>query len=285
MTTPILAAIHIYPVKSCRGVELDEVSIADTGLANDRQYQIVDAAGAPITQRQHRVLATVQPSVVAGGLRLEAEGAGAVEVSAPAEPDRDATNLLGMPIRVGDAGDEAAVWLSDLLGEPARLVALTADVEVIVPGFGFRTSLADAAPVLLANSASATWLSDRASEPFGIDRFRANLTIEGAPAWDEERWKQFAIGDVGFETGLPWPRCAIPQIDQQTAERHNEPANVLRQYRWCGEGTVADAALGFLEGNGLFGMACSGAAPGAAIRVGDAVTVTERGEPLLAAPD
>lgn len=285
MPSPTLAAIHIHPVKSCRAVALDEATVAETGLAGDRLFQVIGADGAPITQRQHRVLATVQPTLVDGGLRLEADAAGAVEVVTPSVADRDATNLLGMPIRVGDAGDEAADWFTSLLGEPARLVALTADHELVIPGFGFRTSLADAAPVLIANEASAAWLVERASEAFGIDRFRPNLTVEGVAPWDEETWRRATIGAVEATLALPWPRCAIPQIDQQTAERHQEPARVLRAHRWCAAGSLDDPALGFLEGNGLFGMASSLGPVGTTVRVGDPVTVTDRGPALLAPPE
>ncbi|MEM7286272.1 MAG: MOSC N-terminal beta barrel domain-containing protein [Actinomycetota bacterium] len=285
MTDATLAAIHVHPVKSCRSTALAEVVVAETGLADDRLYQVVDASGTPITQRQHRVLATVQPTVLADGLRIEAEGSDPIEVARPTQNDRQVTNLLGLPVEVGDAGDEAAAWFGALLGEPARLVAMTDQTELVVPGFEFRTSLADAAPVLVANEASATWLSDRASEPFGIDRFRPNLTVTGAAAWDEETWRAFTVGGAELGLGLAWPRCAIPQIDQQTAERHKEPAKVLREHRWCGEGTVGDPVLAdILEGNGLFGIACTIAVPGTVVRVGDPVVVTERGEPILPPP-
>ena len=39
-------AIHIHPVKSCRRIEVDEASVLSTGLAHDREWQIVDADGS-----------------------------------------------------------------------------------------------------------------------------------------------------------------------------------------------------------------------------------------------
>ena len=66
-----LAAIHVYPVKSCRAVPLDTVTVAPTGLEGDRLYQVVDDAGTPLTQRQHPGLATVQPTLLEGGIRLD----------------------------------------------------------------------------------------------------------------------------------------------------------------------------------------------------------------------
>ena len=55
-----LTAIHVYPVKSCRAVPLDRVEIVSTGLRGDRLFQVVDAEGNPVTQRQQPMLATVR---------------------------------------------------------------------------------------------------------------------------------------------------------------------------------------------------------------------------------
>jgi uncharacterized protein YcbX len=81
---------------------------------------------------------------------------------------------------------------------------------------------------------------------------------------------------------VPWPRCAIPQIDQETANRHKEPAKVLKKYRWC---TTAPSVPGdfrrLVEGNGLFGVACTIAPVGSSVSVGDRVTVVTRREPVF----
>jgi uncharacterized protein YcbX len=90
------------------------------------------------------------------------------------------------------------------------------------------------------------------------------------------------IGAVTVRCVVPWPRCTVPQVDQDTGARHREPAVVLKKYRWCAELPEADPLLqAMLPGNALFGMASSAEPAGAEIAVGDDVDVLVTGEALL----
>ena len=282
-----LTAIHIYPVKSCRGVAVDRAAVGRTGLSGDRMLQVIDGEGNPVTQRQQPILATVQPSLIDGVLRLEAGARSGLDVAIPVANDTIAKSLLGVPVMAGDAGDEAAAWFSDLLGVPVRLVAMTdaTDYRLPIPGIDMALSWADAAAVLVANTASLEWLGERAGEPFGMDRFRPNLTVDAGVAWVEDTWREFSIGAARFGLGFAWPRCTIPQVDQLDGSRHQEPARVLKQHRWCSEAASAQEELRPLfEGSALFGIGCSVQPEGAVVAVGDQVTVHHSGAPIIAAP-
>lgn len=281
-----LESIHIYPVKSCRAVALDEVEITRTGLRGDRLFQVIDSDGNPVTQRQQPVLATVVPSLIDRGLRLEADGRSPLEVEAPTVNDTTAKSLLGVSVEAGDAGEEAAAWFSEVVGRPVRLVAMTdrSECHLPVPGVDMPLSWADGSSVLVVNNASLQWLKRQASDEFGMDRFRPNLTVDGE-AWAEDSWRDFTIGAARFGLGFPWPRCAIPQIDQIDGSRHMEPAKVLRSHRWCSEASSADEVLRpFFEGNSLFGIGCSVRTEAAMLVVGDAVQVHETGPRIIPAP-
>ena len=286
MTTGVLAALHIHPVKSCRRIELTEATVSACGLAGDREWQIVDAAGGAVTQRQHRVLATITPALLDGGLRLSAPGAGHVEVARPTSNDRTATALLGDEVAVGDAGDEVAAWLSGVIGEPCRLVALTdPDTRHIRLVRSQPVTFVDAAPVLVANTASLADLQRRASEPFGMERFRPNLVLDTDQPWAEDTWQAFSVGAADLEALLPWPRCTVPQIDQDSAERSKEPALVLRAHRWCSSApTLSRGLQAVVQGNALFGMAATIGAAGTVLRLGDTLAVQRSGDPLIAPP-
>ena len=41
---------------------------------------------------------------------------------------------------------------------------------------------------------------------------------------------------------LPWPRCAVPQVDQVSGQRHKEPALALKAHRWCTEAPTLSAS-------------------------------------------
>ena len=287
-----LSGITIHPIKGCRRVELDSVVVTQTGLDGDRAWQVVTvpdqdgALGEAVTQRQNAALATVVPIPIDGGLTISAPEVGTIDVKRPDANDVTVHALIGDEVACADAGDEAAAFFTEVLGFEARLAALTPESSRPMRLFrGRLTGFADAAPVLVANMASLDDLVARASEPFGIERFRANLIVTNNEPWSEDTWTDFSIGDADLVARVEWPRCSVPQIDQETGERHREPALVLRKHRWC------DTAEGFspglrrmLEGNAMFGIGCTIDPEGALLSVGDPVTVAGTGPPLIAPP-
>jgi uncharacterized protein YcbX len=285
-----VASIFVYPIKSCRAVELTATVVTAIGLADDRRWQVVDSDQRGMTQRQHPVLATVQPTVTAeGGLRVEAPGRPPLDVAPPSDPVTTRSHF-GSPVPALDAGEEAAEWFSSVAGTPLRLVRMAGPNGWRLPDdldvFEQAAPFTDAAPILVTATASLEHLQARAGEPFGMDRFRPNLVLAGSEPWEEDTWTELGVGEATLRVVTPWPRCAIPQVDQRTGDRHREPARVLRTLRWCTAApTVTAAWRPVLEGNALFGVACSIGPAGATIAAGDAVVVGDRRQPIIAAPD
>lgn len=285
----VVSELFIYPIKSCRGISVSSLLIGETGPVGDRQWQIVDADAQPVTQRTAPMLATVVVEQVGEGLRLSADGHGSVDVAPPGPAAVTVSPLVGKQVPVADAGDDVAGWLEALTGSPARLVAHTAETDRRLPGaldlWGQTLGFVDLSPVLVANQASADWLVERASEPFAMDRFRANIVVSGAAPWVEDTWAEFTVGSTTVSAPAPWPRCAVPQVDQVTGERHREPALVLRQHRWCTQAdAMPEAMRPIFVGNALFALGCSIGPVGTEVKIGDPVVVTATQEPLIPAP-
>lgn len=284
-----VSRIVIYPVKSCGGMTLDEGVVSDIGLEGDREWQFVDAQQHGVTQRQQPILATIRPELLPGdALRLTAPGAGTIDVEALGTATTVKSHF-GLPVPATDAGDDAAAWFSKLTGSEGRLVKMNDRCGWRLPDaydlFEQAAPFSDAAPVLVAAQASCDWLAERATERFEIDRFRPNIIVAGSAPWEEDSWSAFTVGAASLRARLPWPRCQIPQVDQVTGERHSEPAKVLRAHRWCTDApAVAGGFREIVEGNALFGIACSISPAGAIVRVGDAVTVESTAPPVLAMP-
>ena len=273
-----VSGIYIYPIKSCRSIPLDSVTVSSIGLSGDRTWQVIDEDGRGVTQRQHRVLATVQPKILVQGMQLSSPGMPSIMVGDLGKPTMTAQSHFGIPVAVADAGEEAAGWFSQMLDGSYRLVAMRPDSGWRLPSdldvFGQNAGFTDAAPLLLASESSHAWLSERASEEFGIDRFQANIVVRDTEPWEEDTWAEFSLGEATLNAVVPWPRCAIPQIDQVTSARHREPAKVLRGHRWCTDASAIGGKFAELvAGNGLFGVGCSVGPSAARIRVGDEVEV------------
>ena len=286
MTTITVSELAIYPIKSCRRVDIDHIVVSETGLAGDREWQIVTAEGACVTQRQHSMLATITPTLTDDGLVISADGHDAISVIKPNSLTGTALGLIGDTVRVGDAGDDVANWLSVVIGEAVRLVAITPESNRRVDLVDAQpVSFVDSGPVLVTSESSLGVLQDNASEPFGMDRFRSNIVVQGSEPWAEDTWDALTIAEASLAHLLAWPRCAVPQIDQDTGGRHKEPARVLKAMRWCDSAQDQPAALRTaLEGNALFGVTFSIGEPGTVVRVGDSVEVDALREPVLVPP-
>ena len=75
-----LTDLHVYPIKSCRGIALESARLAPTGLADDRHWMLVRPNGRFVTQRELPRLALVATALNANGLSLNAPGMPAIGI-------------------------------------------------------------------------------------------------------------------------------------------------------------------------------------------------------------
>lgn len=139
-----VTSLLVYPVKSCRGIELQEVACTPAGLALDRQWMVVSDApntrGKFLTQRQVPALALigvdVQPDTVLRDDDVAAHPDAVLVLQSPAQPRELRIPIARSPSqrmlldvtcwswsgKAQDEGELPASWLTAALGRPARLV-------------------------------------------------------------------------------------------------------------------------------------------------------------------
>ncbi|MGQ0844346.1 MAG: MOSC domain-containing protein [Sporichthyaceae bacterium] len=273
-----LTGIRRYPVKSCRGEDLASALVEPWGLAGDRRWMVVDAAGDAVTAREAPALLQVQPEVAETGLRFTAPGRAPLTVAAPSNPPV-ATAVWGNRVAACPAEADAAAWFGAIVGAEVRLVYLrdpngrSPDPAYSHPGD--RVSFADGYPLLLTNEASLSALDDlvatgRAPEtgPLSMVRFRPNVVVAGFAPWAEDGWRRLRIGEATFRAVKGCSRCVLTTVDPDTLARGHEPvATLARHRRW--------------DGKTWFGVNLVPDTPGATIRLGDGVEILAE----IAAPD
>lgn len=178
-------------------------------------------------------------------------------------------------------------------------------------GTDFRVGLSDAFPVNLLNIASVQAVDSNlpaASNQKGTLsplRFRANIFVEGVPAYDEDTWKRIHLGQcvrsvhqVQLEAGIEFKadqldernptldamvvvegeyhvacrtaRCKLPNVNPETGEKDiNEPYRTLRKTRDVDTGASPHPCLG-MQMIPLFERGV--------VQVGDKIEVLEVGE-------
>jgi len=250
MSTASIAALNVYPVKSCGGIPLARARVAVRGLSlkagasavSDREWMIVEPSGRFVTQRELPRLALVRVSVGDGALRLSLPGVPACDVSlaAPAGPAVEVV-VWRDTVRAHDAGDEVAAWLTRAVDHGVRLVRFdSAQERRCNPEFagdsGAHTQFADGYPVLVIGQASLDDLNSRLATrgvaALPMNRFRPNLVLQGLDAYDEDHLDTIAVDGVVLRVVKPCTRCVTTTTDQATAARGIEPLEMLGTYRY-----------------------------------------------------
>lgn len=215
-----LVGLTIYPLKSARGIHHDAADVGPAGLCGDRTWMIVDADGAFVTQRRDGILATITATPTPDGLVLSRDGVRSLTVPAPRGGTVLTATVWNDAVRALDAGDEAAAWVSAAVGRPCRLLHADADTgrtaDATWAGVGHVVAFADGFPLLLASLTSLQAVRRDTEATWGIDRFRANLVIDGAPAFAEDDAGSVRIGACRFDIVKPCSRCVMTGRDQHT---------------------------------------------------------------------
>ena len=74
-------------------------------------------------------------------------------------------------------------------------------------------------------------LNARLDSALPIDRFRANVIVDGVDAFFEDAVDAFVVGGREFRAIRRIQRCVMIQTDQRTGERGIEPMRTLREVR------------------------------------------------------
>jgi uncharacterized protein YcbX len=230
-----LSGLFIYPVKSLAGYESDSIDMDRFGPAGDRRWLVTNLAGRFLTQRDHPRMALIEALANEDSLELRADD-DAITVAVPGPDARDRlVQVWEDRPRARDAGDAAAGWLSQRLGEDCRLFYMPEDSVRLVDGLyahgGETVSFADGFPILLISQASLDDLNSRLPSPVPMNRFRPNLVVTGCEPFAEDGWKRIRIGEMTFDVAKPCSRCVVPSIVQETAERDPHINRVLAGYR------------------------------------------------------
>lgn len=238
----MVTALYRYPVKSCRGQALDDAEFIARGITHDREFLVIDASsGRFLTQRELPRLTLVAPTLIEGGLRLQAPGMPELSFERMGRGPSFPVTIWQDTVAAVDQGDGVAAWLTRFLDRPSRLVRMADDaVRAVDRRFAHQmqdqVGFADGYPALLISEESLGALNHRlaaqGSEPLPMTRFRPNIVVRGSGApHAEDTWREIRIGTLGFAVVKPCTRCQITTIDQETGKRGPEPLRMLASYR------------------------------------------------------
>ena len=277
-----ISEINIYPVKSLKGIALDQSIIEDRGLQNDRRFMLIDENNDLFTQREMPALARVSTRYVKQTLEISFDGESWHSMSR--HFDKSKTEK----VRVWNSHCDALVAdgeinsrLSDALGKKLRLVEMPPSTRRgINEGFNKGNeivSFADGYPLLIIGEESLRDLNSRLEKEIPMNRFRPNLVVSDVNPYAEDNWKKIKIGKTVFRATKPCARCVVTTIDQETGISDvKEPLKTFATYRKSTDifpDTFED--YGLSKNDVLFGQNLVAENFGEGIKVGDEVEILE----------
>ena len=223
----VIASLYRHPVKGFTPERIDHARL-EPGAAfpGDRLYALEDGPcgfdpeqPGFIPKQRFAVLAKIA-AVARARTRFD---------DATGLFNADAEGLAPLAVNLDEpAGQDAfAAWMAELLGDAAK------GPLRLIDGRGHRFLDHPSGHVSVINLASVRDLEQKLGRKIDPLRFRANLYVEGWPAWAENEWtgRRLTLGDVAAEVFKPIVRCAAPGVDPATAIRDLDvPAELFRLY-------------------------------------------------------
>ena len=240
----LVSALYVHPIKSCAGIAVADALLVETGLEFDRAWMVVDEHGEMVTQRQRPRLALIRPTLRTQDIVLRAPGMLALHLRLDTVEAPTRVQVWDDVVKAYDMGALAAQWFSDFLGCKVRLARFDPEETRLsearwTGAVQAENAFADGFPVLVTSSASLADLNQRLAArgqaTVGMERFRANLVLDGLQPWDEDHIDEIEIdtegGPVRLKLVKPCTRCTVPNVDPATGEPGHEPGDTLAGFR------------------------------------------------------
>jgi uncharacterized protein len=227
-----ICSLNLYPVKALAGLSLTRAQLTTQGLAlplrgvkgglvHDRQWMLINAQQQMVTQRQLPELACVQPQILNDSLYLTAPGIEPIALTtAPADAPWISSQVWKTPLQVQACSAAVTHWFAQVIpGAGLRLVSLAGARPMLAERFGSQsaTHFADAAPFLVANTASLAALNQALQQEGegAVDerRFRANIWFNGLDAFAEHKIAALNLAQGSIRLVDHCQRCSVITVD------------------------------------------------------------------------
>jgi uncharacterized protein YcbX len=282
-----IVSIRVYPIKSCRGIEVDETRLRKTGLLLDRNWMFISKSDRKfLTIRSNPSMTLIDTNIITkdtqSHLEITIHGTDS-RVVIPAFPTKEwlSVNTTVTTVEIWEQDTDAYQYSDEInslftsffkqdvalvyKGPQPRNIHVNGRAELY--GKAQEHYFADVMSLQIASEASLNDLNARLAKIPGTDsltveRFRPNIVVRGRDdkPWEEDSWKRIRITtnlpdrEMLFKLDLDvvarCARCQVPNVNPDTAEKHpKQPWDELMKFRRVDQG-------GGAKWKPCFGMLC-----------------------------
>lgn len=270
-----IKSLHIYPIKSIGSIDLKESQVTHRGLTYDRRWVLVDEQNRFVSQRENPHLALLQPELHEHQMKVvdrsQHQSPILFDLTEP-DTEADEVTIWDDVVPAKPVSSKVNEWFSNFMRAPVRLMYMheesvrQADQRYAITPAN-KVSFADGYPILIVSEASMNLLNTKLISPLKVNRFRANIIVEGTEPHEEDSWREVRTAQQTLFGVKPCARCVMTTIDPETAVAGKEPLKTLSSYRQIGNKI-------------LFGENFIPKEEGV-LKVGDEVTVVQRKEAAI----
>jgi len=273
--------LFIYPIKSCKGVEVKSITMDKYGIVNDRRW-LLTHNNRFITQRVYPEMAHITPHITDDGKELVISAPGMdKDLHVPIAINQSGDNKVDVVIwkdtvSAIDCGEEAKQWFTKYFGKEIKLVTIPTDdsyfrriEKTFIDALKYQdlpeeeknklqASFVDGGHIHILSEASISKLNslirknrEEKGEKQEADltylSFRPNILVENAFADEEDTWDTLSISNVLLKRVEHTPRCKLTTVEPNKGVidiyGDSEPLRSLKRFR-------------NLNGQPVFGIVC-----------------------------
>ena len=221
-----VSRLSVTPVKGFAVWHPDEVTLGESGVAEDRRFYLIDEDGLRFGALRHGPLVRFSARYDAATDELVfrlpdgSEISGTVEVGEPVTTDFYGRDVAGHVVR----GPWADAVSADVR-LPIRLVRADRPGDGVDRGKG--------GGVTLLSDASVEELSGRSGEAVDARRFRMLIAVSGTEPHEEDTWigGEVELGKARVRVNGHVGRCAITTQSPDTGVRDFDSLRAIKDYR------------------------------------------------------
>ncbi|KAI9296415.1 hypothetical protein K502DRAFT_364195 [Neoconidiobolus thromboides FSU 785] len=252
-----ITKLIVYPIKSCAGLEIDEIELDKHGLKFDRLYTIIDENNTIIRATEYPKLYSIKPKLIEDNdhtlikvyVKDDENNSIILDPNTNEYGDEiyldfyEAKNIHGYKLN-----DKIDDWFSRNLGMKVKLIIKGDKVRPVdYVNFDkeeFKNTPTEIAfsnryPILMLSEESVKELQDKLREEnkdVNVDyrNFRPNIVIKGVnePHKEDDFLVANVNNDIKLYFDLPCARCPFPNVNPDTGIKHTlEPSKTLSTYR------------------------------------------------------
>ncbi|MCB9026463.1 MAG: MOSC domain-containing protein [Bdellovibrionaceae bacterium] len=239
-----VASLHIYPIKSCKGISVDQLEVNDRGPLWDRNWVLVSDQGQFLSQRQFPELSQVEVFLEEDYIKFGLPSMGYLKIPIDACGEKKEFQLWGEGSYGYEVSAEASEWFSAYLKSPCHFLSSSGIYSRKSSSKRSHSSslvYADGFPFLVVSQASLDLLNknlENQNIQVEMSRFRPNIVLTNLEAHQEDQLGQFKIGELKFQAVKDCPRCVIVNIDPDNSNVNPKVFKTLAKYRKKAEGIV-----------------------------------------------